>query len=597
MEAQPTSSWRQVRKLEQEGKFAEAAEILERSGELERAINNWKKAGEIEHAAELLKVNGRGAQAAELFESAGQHLKAAAIYEEIFEFAAAAAALVKAGQPERAAAMYEQSDEPGQAGALFASLGNFRKAAQLYERAGDPRKSAEMQARAKQAPAEEEPPLDVVGGMVDVDRVVAAVVAHLRAGRAEAAAAVYGACQERLGYNVLTAVAADPEAERFAAKMFVCANDFPMAAQVFENQGDYRSAAAMFERGDDPYMAAEMFVRLGDVAQAAEMYERSGHFRQAAELYEKGRSLERTAACYEKSDDHFLAGRIWSELKNPQRALQALQKVKRGAPQFYEASRLLGLSLAVAGHLDVAIVRLADALQGAEVSEATAGVFYALARVHEQAGHGAEARDLYLRLAAFKPDFADAAGRAQALRGAAPAPRPAAPAAPASTPRAPAPRAGSALVSMMDGFEFLKGTPLFRDLSLEEMKAVYHACETRRFAPGEVLIEQDQPGAALLVLRKGAARVVRISDEEDVVARLGPGSPVGEMALIDDAPTSARVVAETEVEAFCITRELFAKLLASTPSMAVKLYRFFALTLAKRLRSTSQHLAARTAGS
>ena len=154
------------------------------------------------------------------------------------------------------------------------------------------------------------------------------------------------------------------------------------------------------------------------------------------------------------------------------------------------------------------------------------------------------------------------------------------------------------LVSMMDGFDFLKGTPLFRDLSLDEMKAFYNSCEVRKFGPKEVMIEQDQPGQALFVLRKGTARVVKVTpQEEDTVARLGPGSPAGEMALVDDAPTSARVVAEGEVEAFVITRERFEKLLASNEKTAIKLYRFFIQTLAKRLRSTSENLAKAVASS
>ena len=153
-------------------------------------------------------------------------------------------------------------------------------------------------------------------------------------------------------------------------------------------------------------------------------------------------------------------------------------------------------------------------------------------------------------------------------------------------------QARAQLVSMMDGFDFLKGTPLFRDLSLDEMKAFYHSCEIRKFASKEVMIEQDQPGQALYVLRKGTARVVKVTPrEEDTVARLGPGSPAGEMALIDESPTSARVVAEGDVEAFCMTREKFDKLLQSNEKTAIKLYRFFIQTLSKRLRSTSENLA------
>jgi hypothetical protein len=50
------------------------------------------------------------------------------------------------------------------------------------------------------------------------------------------------------------------------------------------------------------------------------------------------------------------------------------------------------------------------------------------------------------------------------------------------------------------------------------------------------------------------------------------------------------------VEAFCITRRRFELLLASSDATALKLYRFFVQTLAKRLRATSIGLAGAAAG-
>jgi hypothetical protein len=63
------------------------------------------------------------------------------------------------------------------------------------------------------------------------------------------------------------------------------------------------------------------------------------------------------------------------------------------------------------------------------------------------------------------------------------------------------------------------------------------------------------------------------------------------MSLVDDAPTSARVAAESEVDAFVITRPRFEKLLVMNDKIAVKLYRFFVQTLSKRLRTTSENFA------
>jgi hypothetical protein len=51
------------------------------------------------------------------------------------------------------------------------------------------------------------------------------------------------------------------------------------------------------------------------------------------------------------------------------------------------------------------------------------------------------------------------------------------------------------------------------------------------------------------------------------------------------------VAAETEVDAFVITRPRFEKLLVMNDKIAVKLYRFFVQTLSKRLRTTSENFA------
>ena len=81
------------------------------------------------------------------------------------------------------------------------------------------------------------------------------------------------------------------------------------------------------------------------------------------------------------------------------------------------------------------------------------------------------------------------------------------------------------------------------------------------------------------------------NNEEDILAKLGPGSPLGEMSLFDDAPTSAKVVAETTVKSFVMTRERFHRLLSGSDKLALKIYRVFMNTLAERLRSTSREFA------
>jgi CRP-like cAMP-binding protein len=144
----------------------------------------------------------------------------------------------------------------------------------------------------------------------------------------------------------------------------------------------------------------------------------------------------------------------------------------------------------------------------------------------------------------------------------------------------------------MEGFDFLRRVPLFEDMPLSEMKAFYNVCEERVFEPGEQLIEQDRPGMALFVIREGQVSVVRREGErEREVAVLGPGEYVGEMSLVDDGPTSARVTAKSRTVTFEVSRDNFLRFLRANDRFAVRVMRVFVRTLCQRLRKTTAELA------
>jgi sulfate permease, SulP family len=75
----------------------------------------------------------------------------------------------------------------------------------------------------------------------------------------------------------------------------------------------------------------------------------------------------------------------------------------------------------------------------------------------------------------------------------------------------------------------------------------------RRFDPGEHLCEQGDAGDRMWLLVLGSVSV-RIRSESDQLYRriisLGPGTMVGEMALVESAPRSTTIVADSDVAAF-----------------------------------------------
>jgi extracellular factor (EF) 3-hydroxypalmitic acid methyl ester biosynthesis protein len=77
------------------------------------------------------------------------------------------------------------------------------------------------------------------------------------------------------------------------------------------------------------------------------------------------------------------------------------------------------------------------------------------------------------------------------------------------------------------------------------------------------------------------------------LAILGPGESFGEMSFVDDAPTSARVVAHTAVKLRVIDLGVVDNLSEVDPSFGSRLYRSLAAILAERLRITSTEILVR----
>jgi CRP-like cAMP-binding protein len=85
-----------------------------------------------------------------------------------------------------------------------------------------------------------------------------------------------------------------------------------------------------------------------------------------------------------------------------------------------------------------------------------------------------------------------------------------------------------------------------------------------KFAAGDVLIREGEPGQAFLILIVGEAEVSRRGEP---LRRLHPGEHAGEMGLLDDSPASATVVARSDIEALVLYQRDFHNLLETVPSL------------------------------
>jgi len=123
---------------------------------------------------------------------------------------------------------------------------------------------------------------------------------------------------------------------------------------------------------------------------------------------------------------------------------------------------------------------------------------------------------------------------------------------------------------------------LFSGIPAEDRLALARAATVRTYRRGDVIVRQGQPGESFFVIVKGRVAVTILSPDgrEVVLNTLGEGDHFGEMALVDDAPRSASVVAQERSELALLSREVFVDLLRSN----FVLTRALLATLSRRLR-------------
>jgi len=133
----------------------------------------------------------------------------------------------------------------------------------------------------------------------------------------------------------------------------------------------------------------------------------------------------------------------------------------------------------------------------------------------------------------------------------------------------------------------LKGVPLFRQLSYQQLVRIMNVARSRNLDVGETVFREGDEGNELHVLLRGS---VELSRGGVRIAALPAGTHLGEMALIDASPHTVTATAAVPSKVLGIARHDFYEILRKEPALAVKLLWSFVRVLAERLRTTTAEL-------
>lgn len=99
----------------------------------------------------------------------------------------------------------------------------------------------------------------------------------------------------------------------------------------------------------------------------------------------------------------------------------------------------------------------------------------------------------------------------------------------------------------------------------------------KTFKKDEIIFCEYEPGNSFFFLIEGKVKVAKISaDSEKTLDILLPGEIFGEMAILEDAPRSATMIAIDDVKVLEFNKANFNGLMRSKPELTIKLLRTFA---------------------
>ncbi len=135
---------------------------------------------------------------------------------------------------------------------------------------------------------------------------------------------------------------------------------------------------------------------------------------------------------------------------------------------------------------------------------------------------------------------------------------------------------------------------MFRGFTAQDIRTLRRKSRRRSWRRGETIFAEGDRGDGVYLLAKGRADVlIRVLGGErgKRVDTLTPGSVFGEMAVLDEKPRAASIVAATEAMGYYVRAEDFAALKREHPQIALKILSNLCLIVSGRVRTANRMIA------
>ena len=150
--------------------------------------------------------------------------------------------------------------------------------------------------------------------------------------------------------------------------------------------------------------------------------------------------------------------------------------------------------------------------------------------------------------------------------------------------------------TVLETLQSIRECPILGEMRDEELEKLSGFLDRVEIPKNTKLFEQDDQGDALYIIATGQVGVLRRvprpkdAQRERLLAVIGRGECIGEMALADNGPRSATVQTLDDVSALCLSKDRFEEMRDANPKLAIRMSLGIFRLLSRRLRQINKSL-------
>jgi len=143
------------------------------------------------------------------------------------------------------------------------------------------------------------------------------------------------------------------------------------------------------------------------------------------------------------------------------------------------------------------------------------------------------------------------------------------------------------MLSLMETVIFLKGVPVFQKVDGEGLRHLAERAEEKIVEAGNIIFRENEMGEDMYIIKRGKVEIFKESNgKKTAIATLGEKAFFGEMAILEDVPRSAGVMAIEDSLLITIHKDSFRQSVYEYPDIAFEVLK----VLSSRLREANEKL-------